>query len=130
MNYKLKTAAIALLVTVATAISVSAQKPTRIAFKKGATSAVVTGKLSGYGSKRVFVIRVKAGQRMVVEGIGSRPVTIWIEGPPGYEQDLAADCHGRTLIDPTLAGDFTLTVAECQKADPWRGTFRVRVSVR
>ena len=67
---------------------------------------------------------------MKVGDLGTHAVSIWIEGPPGYEQDLAADCHGMTYINPTLAGDYKLTVQECQKVDRWRGTFRVRVSVR
>jgi hypothetical protein len=114
------------------ALSVSAQKATRITFKKGAHSAVVTGTLNGFKGKRVFVIRVRAGQAMTTEDIGTNPVTLWIEGPPGsnYEQDMAADCHSRNEITPTDAGDYKITVVECEKADPWKGTFKFRVKVR
>lgn len=109
----------------------SAQSAKRITFKHGATSATATGTLSSYRSKRVFVIRVREGQTMKTENIGSRAITIWIEGPAGsgYEQDLAADCHAYNEITPTVAGDYKFTVQECQKADAWKGTFRFKVTV-
>ena len=109
-----------------------ASAQTRVRFKKGATSAVVTGKLSNYKQKRVFLVRVRNFQTMEIRDIGAHAVSIWVEGPPGsgYEQDLAADCHGHTDISPTAAGDYRLTVQECQKVDKWQGTFRVKVTVR
>ena len=107
-----------------------AQKATRVNFKKGTHSAVLTGKLSGYKGERVFLVRVRDGQTLKVETI-ARAVSVWIEVPPGsVEQDLAADCHGNSEITPTTKGDYKLTVQECQKADPWHGTFKVRVTVR
>jgi hypothetical protein len=114
------------------ASSVSAQRATRVNFKRGAHSAVVTGALSGYKGSRIFLIRVKAGQTMKIESIGRNLVSTFLEGPPGssYEQDMAADCHSYATVDSTDAGDYKLTVTECKKADPWKGTFRVRISVR
>jgi hypothetical protein len=110
----------------------AAAAQSRVSFKRGATSAVLTGSLSNYKQKRIFVVRVRRGQVMHIRDIGSHPVSVWVEGPrgSGYEQDLAADCHGQTIVDPTSAGDYILTVQECQKADRWRGRFRVRVTVR
>ena len=91
---------------------------------------LLTGKLSGYKGERVFLVRVRDGQTLKVETI-ARAVSVWIEVPPGsVEQDLAADCHGNSEITPTTKGDYKLTVQECQKADPWHGTFKVRVTVR
>ena len=113
-------------------LTVNAQKPTRITFKRGATSAEVTGTLSGYGSSKTYVIRVRGGQILTTRSTGKNPVTLEITAPPGstYEPDLAADCHDRHEISPTAAGDYRIRVTECQKADPWRGSFRFRVSVR
>jgi hypothetical protein len=104
---------------------------TRIKFAPGKTSAVVTGTLSGYKSKRVYVIHVRAGQTMTTENVGSHHITLAIEGPPGsnYEQDMAADCHSTNEINPTDAGDYTITVTECMKADRWKGTFKLKVAV-
>jgi hypothetical protein len=112
------------------AVASSAQ--TRVKFKKGATSAVLSGKLSNYKQKRVFLVRVHNFQKLEIRDIGSHAVSIWVEGPPasGYEQDLAADCHGQTDVSPTAAGDYKLTVQECQKVDQWRGKFKVKVTVR
>jgi len=110
----------------------STSEQTRVRFKKGATSAVLTGKLSNYKQKRVFLVRVRGDQMMSITSIGHHAVSVWVEGPPGsgYEQDLAADCHGNSAFGPTVKGDYKITVQECQKADQWRGTFKVKVTVR
>ena len=105
-------------------------KPTRIKFKKGATSAVITGTLSSYKSQRTYVIRVREGQILAIEDIGGHAISIYIKGPDGsFEQDLAADCHGMSEMT-TAKGDYILTVEECKKADPWKGTFKFRVVVK
>ena len=44
--------------------------------------------------------------------------------------DLAANCNNEHRVRPTAAGDYTITVTECKKADRWRGRFRLRVGVR
>jgi hypothetical protein len=111
--------------------AVSAQA-TRINFRRGATSTVVTGTLTGYKSQRTFLIHVRKGQTLKTENVGSNQITIGIDAPPGstYEQDMAADCHDRNEVSPTAAGDYKITVTECMKADRWRGTFKFKVSVR
>lgn len=110
----------------------AAQKTTRVKFGRGAVSAVVSGHLSGYRSKKVFLIRVRSGQTLRTEQIGSRHnITLFIEAPNGEDvTDSDASCNNRKEVSPTLAGDYRITVVECQKADPWRGTFRFRITVR
>ncbi len=104
---------------------------TRITFKPGATSKVVSGTLSSYKSQRTFVIKVKKGQTLTTDNDGDNAVTIGIDAPKGstYEQDMAADCHSHNEVNPTAAGDYKITVTECQKADPWKGTFKFKVTV-
>ena len=124
--------AILALTMTAAAQAVSAQRATRVHFARGAHSAVVTGYLTGYKGSKVFLIRVRSGQTMKVEGIGNHAVSTFLEGPPGsnYQQDMAADCHSRADVDKTDAGDYKLSVQECAKADPWKGTFKVRITSR
>ncbi|MEO6655735.1 MAG: hypothetical protein ABIO36_06590 [Pyrinomonadaceae bacterium] len=112
--------------------AVSAQKATRINFGRGATSTIVTGTLNGYRSQRTFVIRVRRAQTLTTESAGKNYITVGVEAPrrSTYEQDMAADCHDRNEVTPTSAGDYRITFNECKKADRWRGTFRLRVSVR
>lgn len=104
----------------------------RIKFARGATSAVISGSLNGYKSKRTFVIRVRSGQKLTTAQVGNNAITVDIKPPAGstWEPDMAADCHNRHEVEPTDAGDYILTVTECQKADAWRGKFRLRVTVR
>lgn len=111
----------------------SAQKrPTRIKFARGATEKTVTGTLNSWKSKRTFVIRVREGQTLTTESTGDNAITISIKAPKGshYDQDMAADCHDRNEVSPTAAGDYVITVVECTKADPWKGTFKFLVTVR
>jgi hypothetical protein len=113
------------------ALPVLAQRETRIRFAKGKTSAVITGRLNGFHSSRNYAIRVRAGQVLRTENIGHNHITLAIEGPPGsnYEQEMAADCHAGNLIDRTAPGVYRITVTECRKAEPFRGTFKFKISV-
>ncbi len=121
-----------LLLGVASAV-VSSQTPTRIKFSRGSVKAKVSGTLNSYRSMRVYVLRVRAGQTLTTEQIGSsaRRVTIFVKDPNGNDVgDSDASCNNRREISPTEAGDYTIEVVECRKADPWRGGFTFRVTVR
>lgn len=110
----------------------SAQPATRINFRRGARSAVVSGTLNSYRGKRNYVIRVRRGQTLSTGQVGDRhDITIYIQGPNGEDVgDSDASCNNRREITPTVAGDYRIQVVECQKADAWRGTFRFKVTVR
>jgi hypothetical protein len=116
----------------ALSFAASAQKATRVTFAKGATSATVSGQMSGFRTERVYVIRVLPGQTLSVEQADrSKPVTIYIQDPTGEDAtDMDLSCHSKHTISNTLRGDYRITVTECKKADPWRGTYRIRFSVR
>jgi hypothetical protein len=106
----------------------------RINFKRGAKEAFVTGSLSGYKSKRVFVIRVRRGQTLSTEqiksGSSNRYVTVSVTAPNGETAgDSDASCNNRKEIAPTMAGVYRVEVYECRKADAWRGNFRLKVRV-
>ena len=113
------------------ALNLSAQTPTRIKFARGAVSASVTGKLTGFSDKKTYVIKVRAGQTLRTRQTGKNYITISIKDPNGDDvSDADASCNDRKEVTPTVAGDYVLTVVQCQKADEWRGTFRFRVTVR
>ena len=104
----------------------------RIEFARGATSAVVTGTLNGYNDKRTFVIKVRRGQTLTTDSVGTNYITVSIKPPRGarYEADLAANCNNEQRVRPTAPGDYIITVTECRKADRWRGRFKLKVAVR
>ncbi len=110
-----------------------AQTTTRIKFRRGAVRADVSGNLNSFKGKRTFVIRVREGQTLRTEQIGgaSRRITIFVKDAAGNEAaDSDASCNDRKEVSPTVAGDYTIEVVECRKADPWRGRFTFRVTVR
>ena len=125
--------AIGILVVFIGFSNTQATAQTRIRFARNAVRANVSGTLNSFRTKRVFLIRVREGQTLRTEQIGyrSRPITISIVDPNGeYVGDSDASCNNRKEIAPTVAGDYRIEVVECQKADPWRGRFTFRVTVR
>ena len=114
--------------------SVSAQAK-RIEFYKDSTSAVVSSSLRNYKDRKVFVIKVRPGQTLKTEQVKSdsaaHSITVLIKNPSGkVVGDADASCNNRKEITPTVAGDYTITIYECQKADAWRGRFRLKVTVK
>lgn len=121
------------LASVLAIIPVSADAQTRIRFGRGAARANVSGTLNGFRSRRVYLIRVRNGQTLRTEQVGGsrRPITISIKDPGGNDvSDSDASCNNRKEVSPTEAGDYRIEVVECRKADPWRGRFTFRVTVR
>jgi hypothetical protein len=129
---KLITILSALLITAFSVSIAAAQRSSRITFRRGGRSAVVSGTLNGYRGKRNYVIRVRPGQTLSTEQIGDRhDITIYIQSPSRQDVgDSDASCNNRREITPTEAGDYYIQVVECQKADPWRGAFRFRITVK
>jgi hypothetical protein len=113
-------------------LTYAASAQTRVTFARGATSKIVAGQMSGFRSERVYLIRVRPGQTLRVAQIDrSKPVTVTIEDPNGEDvSDMDASCNNRKSVSPTIRGDYRVTVVECRKADAWRGTYRIRFSVR
>ncbi len=121
-----------LLIALILSVTTFAQNATRIKFRKGATSAMVSSSLRNYAGKKVFVIRVRAGQTLKIKQIKSENstqyVTLSIKSPSGENvSDSDASCNSQKEITPTVAGDYVITVTECQKADAWRGSFKLKV---
>lgn len=119
------------LISVTFVLSLAVSAQTRVNFAPGATSAVVRGHMTGFRSKRVYLIRVRRGQTLKVEQLGNtHPVTTTLIDPTGEDvSDMDASCNSHKLVTPTRRGDYRLRVVECKKADPWRGYFRLRIRV-
>jgi hypothetical protein len=101
----------------------------RIYFKNGATKLVVTGKLNGYKGEVNYVIRLRAGQTLKISS--NKSITLGVADKSGEDVvDRAANCNGSANISPTVAGDYKISVVECMKADPWKGTFKLFISVK
>lgn len=111
-------------------ISTTSQAAERIKFARNAVSKTVTGTLSGYNSQRVYVIGLQAGQRFDVQPVSGRyPITVSVVDPNGESiDDWGADCHSRHSSTTEYTGDYKIYVTECEKADPWKGTFTLNVS--
>lgn len=117
------------------ATAVFAQKATRISFYKNSTAATVSSSLRSYKDKKVFVIRVRKGQTLIIEQIKAdaslQYVAVSIKSPSGeMVGDSDASCNNQKEIAPTEAGDYTITVFQCRKADEWRGRFKLKVAVK
>lgn len=106
----------------------------RITFAKGETSKIVTGELKDYNDSKTFIIEVQKGQTLKTEQDKSDEslhyITAYVKNPAGAGVgDSDASCNNRREISPTEAGDYKIEVVECKKADPWKGSFKLKVSV-
>ena len=110
-----------------------ASKVERIKFARGAVSATVTGKLSGFDDEKSYVLGVGKGQKLTVEQVNddANYTTVGVVAPNGEEAgDMVANCNNHREIPKTSAGDYTIRVTECMKADPWKGSFKLKVTVK
>ena len=130
---------IAILIIGAMSVSLFARPVKRIVFKKGATKVVVTGYLNGFKDKQVYLLKVRAGQVIHVETDGP---TVSMVSPTGEEffmgdlschstvESTSAYSQSENGSNSTVAGDYKITVTECQKADPFKGKFKLTVTVK
>jgi hypothetical protein len=120
---------LSIFILLALAPNAFGQKPQRITFKRGATIANVSGYLKNYKSSKAFVVRLRKGQRLKVSA--DKSITLTILNPSGEDIiDRAANCNGEADYVVDKSGDYKIEVVECQKADAWRGTFRLKVSAK
>jgi hypothetical protein len=109
----------------------TADAQTRIKFRRGTYGSVESGTLRNWDDKSTFVLKVRDGQTLRTERVSGGYITIFVRDPNGeIVGDSDASCNDRREITPTIAGDYRIEVVECRKADPWRGRFRFRVTVR
>ena len=104
-----------------------------IKFAKGATTVTVTGKLSGFNEEKTYSIAVNKGQSMRVEQVnpGDKRTTIWLTDPKGGDaSDADLSCNNKKQVSPTLVGTYIIKVSECMKADPWKGSYTLKISVK
>lgn len=106
----------------------------RIQFAPGATSAMVSGAMTGFDSEDNYVIAVNAGQTMNVQQVGmqnNQYVSLYLTAPNGDDaNDMDLSCHSNATVSPTMAGDYNIKVVECKKADPWSGNYQLKVTVQ
>lgn len=101
----------------------------RISFPKGATETTFTWTMNGFDDEQVVLINTRAGQELRIEDVGSNPVTLSVCDPDGQNvDDYDLSCHGRFKLDKTKKGDYTVFVTECKKADPWKGSYKLKVT--
>ncbi len=111
----------------------SQAKPETIKFAKGAFSTIVTGKLNDFAGENQYVIEVGKGQSMIVEQVDAEDnrISLYVTDPKGNAaNDMDLSCHSEADISPTKAGKYTIKVVECQKADPWKGSYSFKVTVK
>ena len=112
----------------------SKKKSKQIKFARGAFSSIQTGKLNNFDSEQSYTIGVSKGQTLSVEQIdkqGDRYISIYVAAPNGENvNDMDLSCHSNATISPTVAGNYTIKVVECSKADPWKGRYSLKVTVK
>jgi hypothetical protein len=119
---------ILILLVLVIASTAFARPVKRIKFPRGATKVTVKGYLNGYKDEQIYLIRVRKGQKMTLEA--NRYVSLFITGPNGEDaSDMDLSCHSHQVVENTKAGDYKIRAVECEKADPWKGSFKLIVRV-
>ncbi len=108
---------------------------TRIRFAKGTYGKVVVGYLNNYSAEKKYVLWARKGQTLKVRQIrnssSGKIVSLRIKSPSGEDiSDLEASCNSRINIVLPETGDFQVKVFECQKADEWRGKFKLNFTIK
>ena len=119
-----------MIIVAALALTAFAMRPVkRITFPKGATKVTVSGSLNGYKDEQIYLIKLRKGQTLKLDA--DKPVSLFISDPNGEDaSDMDASCHSHQTVEKTKAGDYKISAVECQKADAWKGSFKLSVSVK
>ncbi len=118
-----------ILLILVLSLTIFARPVKRIKFAKGATKATVTSYLSGYKDSQTYLIKVKEGQKITLKA--NKNVSLYITDPNGDDaSDMDLSCHSNQVVENTIAGDYKIKAVECQKADAWKGSFKLSVIVK
>lgn len=101
----------------------------RISFKKGTSSATVSGRFKTIDDEKSYLLRVGDGQTIKITG--SAKTSVFVIDPMGddaTDQDLG--CNAKKQIDDTISGDYEIQVSPCLKYDNPTGPYKLTVSVR
>jgi hypothetical protein len=101
----------------------------RISFKRGTSSAVVSGRMKTTRSSNTYLLKVQDGQTIRLAATGK--VSIFVLDPFGDDAtDSDLSCNSAKRIDDTVAGDYEIQVTPCFKYDNPLGPYRLTVSVK
>jgi hypothetical protein len=117
------------LATGATALAQGGGKaePNRIEFKRGTTSATVSGTVRN-DEQAEYVLSAQQGQRLVIKltNVPAKSSCFDLQGPDGSDVGLEYDCNWSYSKVLQATGDFFITVSRPSQA---RGTSRYRLTV-
>jgi hypothetical protein len=102
-------------------------EPNRIEFKRGATSATVSGTVRN-DEQAEYVVSAQQGQRLVIKltNVPAKSSCFDLQGPDGSDVGLETDCNWSYSKVLQATGDFFITVARPSQA---RGRSRYRLTV-
>jgi hypothetical protein len=101
--------------------------PIRIAFASGAYSGQSHARMAGIHSARWFVVKARAGQRMIVIVKGAGPTRGVVYFPSGHAEGQP----GGRVFDGRLpsTGDYRIRVTESSMGEGWSGRVDVLVVI-
>lgn len=102
-------------------------EPNRIEFKRGATSATVSGYVRN-DEEAEYVLTARQGQRLIIKltNVPAKSSCFDLKGPDGADVGLEYDCNWNYSKVLTENGDYFITVARPSQA---RGRSRYRLTV-
>lgn len=118
-----------LAVTAVLTLSLPADASTsRVSFKRGTSSATLSGRFRTVDDMNTYLLKVKDGQTIKITA--SAKVSVFVVDPNGDDAtDADLSCNSKKIIDETFAGDYEVQVSPCLKYDNPLGSYKVTLAV-
>ena len=112
---------------------VSDQQPIRLTFPPGETSITVSGSMKDKADQVLYVLRIREAQTLDIEQINENLHYVSTTLTNAKQQEVGTSdspCQNSRHLSNSAAGDYILKVKLCAKAEPWQGSFKLKIKVR
>jgi hypothetical protein len=98
----------------------------QIHFKRGATSAKVSGYLDG-AAPRCYTLIARRSQHMKLDAEGKGAITIELTSPSGEKEGEPGGAMEKKLSE---SGAYRVCLTESRRGEAWKGPFTLAVDIR
>ena len=112
---------------------ISSDQPTRLTFPPGETSITISGSMKDKADQVLYVLRIRENQTLDIEQINENLHYVSTTLTNAKQEEVGTSdspCQSSKHLSNNAAGDYILKVKQCAKAEPWQGSFKLKIKVR